>query len=127
MGMKLPADYAAQLIREDDERKLSVPPPLDCEEKVFQAAVVALAKHRGWLVFHPYDMRRSEAGWPDLALVKPPSCLILAELKTEKGRVRPEQTQWLEALGMLQAPSNYVVRVRLWRPRDWEAILNDLK
>ena len=35
-------------------------------EKGFQAAVVELARLRGWLVYHTYDSRRSAKGFPDL-------------------------------------------------------------
>lgn len=85
-------------------------------EAAFQAAVLELARLCGWLAFHPYDSRRNVAGWPDLALVKPPRLLIV-ELKTTRGRIRPEQRIWLTALA--QCPG---VEVAVWRPRDWPAI-----
>jgi hypothetical protein len=49
-------------------------------EKQLQGAVVELAKRLGYLVYHTFDSRRSNPGWPDLVLCKPPR-LIFAELK----------------------------------------------
>jgi hypothetical protein len=85
-------------------------------EATFQAAVIDLARHCGWRVYHTYDSRRSKAGWPDLALCKPPR-LILAELKAETGRVRTEQREWLAALTRCLG-----LEVYLWRPSDWPAV-----
>lgn len=84
-------------------------------EKGFLAAVVRLARLCGWLVYHTHDSRRSQAGFPDLVLCKPPR-VIYAELKSERGRVRPEQQQWLERLRACGADA------RLWRPSDWKEI-----
>lgn len=100
-------------------RPLAVPSsPLDLalSERDWQDRVVDLAKLRGWRHFHAYSNRRSPAGWPDLALVRA-GRLVLAELKTERGRIRPEQRQWLDALG--QVPG---VEVHLWRPSAWPQV-----
>ena len=95
-------------------------------EKDFQAAIIELATLLGWRVFHVYDSRRSEAGYPDLTLVRDghgergettPSRLIFAELKTDRGRVRPEQREWLAALAGVPG-----VLACVWRPRDFAAI-----
>jgi hypothetical protein len=89
-------------------------------ERAFQTAVVEYAKLCGWKAFHPFDSRRSEPGWPDLALVRH-GMLLFAELKTERGRVSPVQRDWLEALEAVSAWTN-AVEVRLWRPSDWPEI-----
>lgn len=89
-------------------------PPIS--EAAFQAAIIQLATLAGWLCFHPYDSRRSTPGYPDLNLCKPPR-LLLMEVKTERGRVRPEQREWLAALA--QCPG---VEVALVRPSDWPMI-----
>lgn len=65
---------------------------------------------------------RTAAGWrtplsgdrgvPDLLLARR-GRLILAELKSERGRLGSGQREWLDALGE---------HGRLWRPADWDAI-----
>ena len=84
-------------------------------EREFQAAVTELAKTCGWKVYHTYDSRRSNPGWPDLVLAKPPR-LLFVELKAQKGKLRPEQQEWLQTLLECQQDA------RIWRPADWEAI-----
>lgn len=97
-----------------------VAPPPGATEKDFQRAVVALAEANGWKHFHPHDSRRSASGWPDLALVRS-GVLLLAELKTTKGRVSAAQAEWLDALRAVDG-----VRVRVWRTPDWPAIVAEL-
>lgn len=89
-------------------------PPLT--EGAFQAQVLQLARLYGWHAYHPYDSRRSAKGWPDLALVRPPR-LVLVELKTERGRVTPDQQAVLGLLASCPGVETY-----LFRPRDWEEI-----
>lgn len=100
-------------------------------EKQFQAAVVEYANLRGWLTWHAYDSRRSTPGWPDLAMARR-GRLVLAELKTERGRVSPEQRVWLDALGHGDELPRLVaaslrgrparLTVCLWRPSMWDEI-----
>jgi hypothetical protein len=90
-------------------------------EKQFQAAVVEYAKLSGWRVFHPFDSRRSEPGWPDLTLVRNGS-LIFAELKTEKGRLSGAQQEWLGALVAVEQACLGQVEVHFWKPSDWHLI-----
>lgn len=90
-------------------------------EAQFQAQVVALARLFGWESYHPWLSVRSARGWPDLALVRPPR-LILAELKSEKGKATVAQQRWLDLLG--QCPG---VEVYLWRPSDWPTIEEALR
>jgi VRR-NUC domain len=85
-------------------------------EKAFAQAVLDLARWCGWLCYHTFDSRRSVPGFPDLVLVRPPS-VVVAELKTDRGRLTPVQRDWLEAL--TQCPG---LEVYVWRPSDWEAI-----
>lgn len=89
---------------------------LKITEREFQAQVVALAKLYDFFVFHPYHMQRSTSGWPDLALCRPPR-LILAELKTEKGKLTHMQKLWGERLDKCAGIEYY-----LWRPSSWEEI-----
>lgn len=62
--------------------------------------------------YHTHDSRRSEPGYPDLTIVGPGG-VMFRELKTQTGRVRPDQTRWLAAL--VAAGAN----ARIWRPSDW--------
>lgn len=84
-------------------------------EKDFQSTVTDLFKLKGWRVYHNPDSRRSEAGWPDLMLLKPPHFLMV-ELKTDTGKVKPIQDMVMRELNS----SN--VTVNVWRPADWPEI-----
>jgi hypothetical protein len=91
-------------------------------ERQLQAQVVQLAQLNGWRCYHTFDSRRSAPGFPPLVLARPP-CLIFAELKSEKGRLRPAQVEWLEALAEVErAPEVY-----LWRPGDFGDIQSTLR
>jgi hypothetical protein len=85
-------------------------------ESGFQQAVIDLATLLNWKVYHTYDSRRSEAGYPDLTCVKGQR-IIFAELKTDRGRVSPAQRDWLAALAGVPG-----VLACVWRPRDFAAI-----
>ena len=89
-------------------------------EADFLAYVTELATLCGWLVYHTYDSRRSQAGFPDLVLARAAQ-LIFAELKTAKGKVTDAQIAWLDTLGALAATQSDV-EVYLWRPKDWAGI-----
>ena len=89
-------------------------------EAELQAAIIDAARMGGWLVFHPTDMRRNNPGFPDLVLVRAPDVLFL-ELKSDTGRVRPEQRVWLEELGEC-----YNVGSALVRPEHLERVQNRL-
>ena len=87
-------------------------------EKQFQAKVIALAKKTGWLIYHTYDSRRSEAGYPDLTLVR--DRVIFAELKTRTGKLSPDQTVWIDRLKKAGA------EVYVWRPSQLNEIVKTL-
>ena len=87
-------------------------------EKDFQAQVVEMAQDMGWLVYHPYDSRHSQKGYPDLTMVRKER-VIWAELKSEYGTVTGVQRLWLKALPMGQ--------VFVWRPKDWDTIVEALR
>ena len=90
-------------------------------EKAFQAQVLGLARLSGWLCYHTHDSRRSAPGFPDLVMARPP-VIVFAELKTDTGKVRPEQRDWLAALGGCES-----VEAALWKPGDWKRIEEVLK
>jgi len=74
------------------------------------AAVRQACHTLGLLCYHTYDSRRSEPGFPDLVIVG--SRMIIRELKTESGRLRPEQRTWLDALSRAGQDAD------IWRPGD---------
>ena len=91
-------------------------------EAHFQKRVIDLAHARGWLVHHTRTVRmpsgayatplQGDPGFPDLVMARK-GVLILAELKSEKGRVEPEQRLWLDAISSQH---------EVWRPSDWSKI-----
>ena len=92
-------------------------------EAELQRCILQLATACGWTTYHTYDSRRSNAGYPDLTLVRPPR-LMFVELKSEKGKWRPMQEKWLELLRACN------VEAYAWRPHDWrdgtiEAVLRN--
>lgn len=82
-------------------------------ERQLQDLVVQTAKYLGYLVYHTYDSRRSAPGFPDLVLAHPAGGLLWRELKAEKGRLTPEQEQWLATLSASGQDAG------VWRPADW--------
>jgi len=90
-------------------------------EKQLQLEIVRLAKRCGWRVYHTYDSRKSQAGFPDLVLVRRDRLLFI-ELKRELGKPTPEQSEWLEALSVVPR-----IEVFIWRPQDWTEIEGVLK
>ena len=84
------------------------------------ANVIDAAERFGWLLFHCYDSRKSVGdGFPDCVLVRKaarvcePSELLIAELKTERGRTSNEQDAWLDHFRAAG------IEVAVWRPAQW--------
>jgi len=97
-------------------------------ETEFQREVIKIAKSLGWYVNHalPGKGRNKhltlfigKRGFPDLVLCRPPR-LIFAELKSERGKPSTDQMEWLDALRACG------VEVYLWRPSDWETVVDVL-
>ena len=87
-------------------------------EKQFQSHLVKYARSCGWLVYHTYDSRKSEPGFPDLVLVR--DRVLFRELKSEKGRLTKAQEAWADKL--IVAGANYAV----WRPSQIKGIYKEL-
>lgn len=87
-------------------------PPMT--ERNLQSAVLKLAGFHGYEVrYHTKDSRGSQAGFPDLVLASSKrGRLLFRELKTDSGRMRPEQRVVLEVLGACGQD------VGVWRPAD---------
>lgn len=94
-------------------------------EKAFQQTIIDLAVTYGWGVYHTFDARKSQPGFPDLVLVRGDR-LLFAEVKREHGRLRIDQEAWAKALGRV-AFANPTVESHLWRPSDWPAIEDTLR
>jgi hypothetical protein len=89
-------------------------------EKAFRQHVVDYARAHGWLVYWTWRSDHSPSGFPDLVLCR--ECVIFAELKTEKGKLTPDQDRWLAALRLCGRGEVYV-----WRPSMWQRIMELLQ
>jgi hypothetical protein len=90
-------------------------------EREWSKVVCDYARLTNWCIYHTWISVRSEKGWPDLALVRPPR-LVLAELKREKGKVTENQAFWLDLLRQCAG-----VEVFIWRPSDWPEVQEVLR
>ena len=88
-------------------------------EASFLQQVKALAYLHGWAFHHATPSMTSKGRWlttgspgfPDVVLAHPERGVIMAELKTTKGKTTTAQDGWMRAL----APH---VECYLWRPED---------
>ena len=90
-------------------------------ERQFQTAVMDYARLCGWAFYHTHNSRHSAAGFPDLCLVRNHRC-IMAELKSNSGKLTADQEAWLKALDAVPG-----LEVFLWRPKDFGVIETTLK
>ena len=91
-------------------------------EKDLQRGVIEMAHLYNWMVFHPLPAQNSRGDWrtfvqgdkgyPDLTLVSEAG-LLFVELKSAKGRLSPEQKQWIAKLGLH-------ADVVVWKPQEWQ-------
>lgn len=110
--------------------------PEPVRERDFQDAVIQLAKLNNWMVHHQRPARtkdgswrtavQGDAGWPDLILVRD-GRMIIAELKSEKGKLTPGQEDWLRAIDDVKLASGGAVQWAIWRPSHWPEIERWLK
>jgi hypothetical protein len=99
-------------------------------EDAFQQTVIELAQYLGYKVAHFRGVRIQRRdgsvyyqtpvqadgkGFPDLVLTRP-GRLIFAELKSDTGKVSPEQQAWLEAVDAGGAEAY------TWKPQDWQEV-----
>ena len=93
-------------------------------EQDFLDQVIELSHLCGWLVAHQRPARtekgwrtavQGDAGFPDLVMVRAGE-LIFAELKSERGKVTPQQQKWIELLG-----------AAVWRPSNFDEIREQLR
>lgn len=85
-------------------------------EADWQRRVIDYAQRSGWWVYHHADSRRaSAAGLPDLICIR--ERVLWLELKTERGRVRPEQHRVID---LLQEAGETAL---VMRPSDWPDVM----
>jgi len=89
------------------------------KEKELQSSVLEQLRWMGWLCYHTFDSRRSQPGFPDVVAVKG-SRLMFVEFKTEKGKVKYEQTEWLSWLAFAHD------EVYLVRPSTQDAFMENV-
>jgi hypothetical protein len=106
-------------------------PVYDPSEHEFQLVVIEAARTFGYLVAHfrlVKDHRRGwitpaaadGVGWPDLEIVGR-GRILHRELKSRRGRVRPEQQRWGDWINTNGGSWD------VWRPQDWpERIISEL-
>lgn len=98
-------------------------------EKDWQRDVIQLARTLGWTVAHFRPAQTTKgwrtpvqadgAGFPDLVLAR--DRVVFAELKTSRGKLRPDQQHWHDTLHTAGAET-YV-----WRPDDLDQVLAALQ
>lgn len=88
-------------------------------EADFQAWIIDLAGIRRWAIYHTYDSRRSNPGFPDLVLVR--ERVLFREVKTEGGVLTGAQSAWLNRLTRAGADAG------VWRPSDRRSIEKELE
>jgi hypothetical protein len=94
-------------------------------EADFQRLVIDYARLRGWRVHHSrpaqYQSGRwathiqGDPGFPDLVLARR-GVVIFAEMKAERGRLSDHQETWRAALA-----------AHVWRPSDWDQVMEILR
>lgn len=106
-------------------------------EKVWQQIVIELAQIYGWrLIYHTLVSRGSQAGFPDLVMVRD-GRLLFVELKTDTGHISDAQAEWLQALEVIEARVQQLaqlasvedvgVEVYVWRPADMTIVSEILR
>ena len=104
-------------------------------ERDFQRSVMELAELSGWETLHVRTSMQQgryltattgtmAKGWPDLLLIhRSRQKLIFAELKSDKGSLRPDQSRVLSLLWQLvEGPTREWAEGHVWHPKDWPAI-----
>lgn len=106
---------------------------LEASEAQFQQTVQQYATARGWEWMHIQRAINERgrwrtpvsgnlgAGWPDLVLVRD-GRLVFVELKADRGSVTGFQSHVLQVLGAIPKAEVYV-----WRPRQWDEIMEVLR
>ncbi len=93
---------------------------LEMSEAELQSLVRDAADLHGWLTYHTHDSRRSDAGFPDLVMLRGRYQLVV-ECKSATGRLRPDQVVWMDSFAKVDTIASAVVR-----PADAVAMIERL-
>lgn len=101
---------------------IPAPPPEDCPETEFKNWIMRVARERGWKVNHVWKTRNERGvwittcapGWPDLTLVRD-GRIVFIECKAKRGRVEPDQDEWLDELAKIPCAEVWVADARQWQ------------
>lgn len=85
-------------------------------ERDLQNNVIEMAERLGCMVYHTFDSRRSQPGFPDLVIVGKRRILYV-ELKRQGKKLTPQQQSWREAVERTAQRGGH--EYHLWRPLDW--------
>lgn len=86
-------------------------------EEAFRQQVRGIARSFGWMMYHTYDSRRSDPGFPDEVMVHPKRLRVLfVEFKNETGKLTQPQWEWLNALVLSGQEA------AVWRPQQMDKI-----
>lgn len=124
---------ATVTVREDfldfEARKMKEAGGAGLQEKVRRLCLSLRVFEPNILFYHPFDSRKSTAGYPDCTIVLPSQGrLIYAELKTYTGRPTVAQGMWLDRLSCLTTSADLRRRIMgkydacecyLWRPQHY--------
>ena len=89
-------------------------------ERDLREQIRDLCKLFGWRMYFSWSSIHSPQGFPDLVLVRD-SVILAVELKSEKGKLTPEQEEWLLALNKAG------VKTFIWKPSDFNEIVEVLR
>jgi Holliday junction resolvase len=89
-------------------------------ERDYQRTIVELLDALGWASCHTYPLRTEHGwrtgttakGWPDLVALRG-EYVVAIEVKSDTGRVQPEQLTWLQLFAELGSGRAWIVSPRL--------------
>jgi hypothetical protein len=131
-------------------RALAVANPMVLySEARWQREVMGALRQFGWTAYHTHNSKHSQSGFPDVCGYKIRGAymrLLFAELKREDGKVTDAQAEWLAAFREMgdglravlafafppdapipQQLARVSVETYLWRPSDWDRVLEVLR
>lgn len=65
------------------------------KERDFMQSVISTARRYGWMVYHTFNSKRSEPGFPDCVFLGGGRCVV-AELKDMRRDPTDAQVKWLD-------------------------------